>query len=457
MFGVIFIDAKGPATLGVSFEDKGACRRAWKMCNAGAAIIDAAGEVVDEKSGTSDAALRKLKLYAAHLKRQGRLPQSSEGEQPSRGRPKVERVELEVEDEMEEGEEVDPDDGDDDGDDEAPEAFTRVEGVEQVQAMVARDDARAAEREERWSAPAARPAPAEELRDVNWGAPVGPECFRGEDYPADGPQPIVPAPAPLAPELKIGHLVTFPAGGVFGGGCAVVQELAGVGGNVVEFFVHGRTFSVARDSITRDADGWTCRVAFPDPPPARPAEVTPAGAPVTGAVVVGDDTERLAPPAAPVTCATKDCDHAPGIDRKNVRPAWRPFCGPCRVIVRQRGRSFPGGESAVMLHLRAGTLPAVDPQRAAYSSRGGKASRSAVERRPVAPKPAPAPKPRRDPSPARTLAAGLATARAHAEVVGRLGGLDAARGLAELVEQHGGAAAVREALDAVAELGQVAA
>lgn len=191
------------------------------------------------------------------------------------------------------------------------------------------------------------------------------------------------------------------------------------------------------------------------------ADVTHAIAPATGAVVRGDDTERLTP-ASPVTCATKDCGCAPGIARSNVRPEWRPFCGACRVVIRQRGRSFPGGEAAVMEHLRVGTLPPVDAKRAALGAKGGRNSRASQKvPRPTA-KPrksaaAPAPKPRRPTSPAATLAAGLETARACAEVVARLGGLGPARELAALVEEHGGAAAVREALAAVAELGGMAA
>ena len=57
--------------------------------------------------------------------------------------------------------------------------------------------------------------------------------------------------------------------------------------------------------------------------------------------------------------------------------------------------------------------------------------------------------------PAGTLAAALETARAHVEVVTRLGGLAAARDVAALVEEHGGAGAVREALAGLAALAGV--
>lgn len=375
MYAVIFMDRKGAATLG-TFDDKGQCRRAWRTITTGAAVVDSAGSVLEYKTGTPDAVKRKLDAHAEWMKREGKLPPASTAAPPEPPRATLRVKSLEVEVEEDEDEEDVP--------------VTKPASQEPAPAQ----------------APVA-PAATEVLAEVKWdSAPAGPEDFRGEDYPAEGPHPIVPR-----------RIVTAPRPAA----AAEAEE-------------HSRYIdAMAAKSI---------------------AEVTHAIAPATGAVVQGDDTERLAPPAAPVTCATKGCDRAPGIARSNVRLTWCPFCGPCRVIIRQRGRAFPGGEDAVMEHLRAGTLPPVDPHRSAYSARGGKASRGVPK---AAPKPAPAPKPRRGTSPAATLAAGLETARACAEVVARLGGLGPARELAAVVEEHGGAEAVREALAAVAELGGMAA
>lgn len=382
MFRVIFIDTRGPAVLSTC-ADKGACRRAWKTCNNGAAIVDERGEIVETKGGTTDAAERKLKLFAAHLKRQAKLEEPA----PPRAALRVASVE-------EDEEEDEPEDGGDADADEEPEedeatTYTRVDTIEQVDAMVARDDARAAARE-RGTAPSAAD-PDDNALGMDT-ARAGGKCE------------------------SCGVPVPFPSD--FCGPC--------------------------------------------DQRRAAPAlDVTHAIAPATGAVVQGDDTERLAPPAAAVTCESKGCDHAPGIARSNVRPEWRPFCGACRVIIRQRGRAFPGGEAAVMEHLRAGTLPPVDAKRAALGAKGGRNSRasqsSSRPTRPRKPTPAPAPKPRRAASPAATLAAGLETARACAEVVARLGGIGPARELAAIVEEHGGAEAVLVTLAAVAELGGMAA
>lgn len=381
MYAVIFMDRKGAAMLG-TFDDKGQCRRAWRTITTGAAVVDSAGSVLEYKTGTPDAAKRKLDAHAEWMKREGKLPPPGSAAPP-----------------------------------EQPRATLRVKSIE-VEAEEDEDD-------DEEDAPATKPAPAqapvapaatEVLAEVKWdSAPAAPEDFRGE-----GPQPLVSIACPPR---------------YVGGKC----ESCGV------------------------------PVPFPsdfcgpcDQRRAAPAlDVTHAIAPATGAVVQGDDTERLAPPAAAVTCESKGCDHAPGIARSNVRPEWRPFCGACRVIIRQRGRAFPGGEAAVMEHLRAGTLPPVDAKRAALGAKGGRNSRasqsSSRPTRPRKPTPAPAPKPRRPTSPAATLAAGLETARACAEVVSRLGGLGPAREIAALVEEHGGAAAVREALAALAEMGGMAA
>ncbi len=361
MFKVIFIDARGPATLG-SFPDKGAGRRAWKTCNAGAALVDERGEIVECKSGTTDPAERKLKLYAAHLKRQ----RSMEPAAPSRGRAPIATV---VEDDADEAETDDEEDEDEDAATDT--AYTRVERIEQVEAMVARDDERAAARESGASAPA--------LVEVAWQSapaePLGPECFGGEDYPSDA------AVQPLVPE----RTVTAPA------------------------------------------------VSAP-PPALRPAEVTHALDPATGATVQGDDTERLTPPAAPLLCDAKGCGHAPGILRKNVLPAWRPFCGACRVVIRQRSRSMPGGVAAVIAHLRAGTLPPPSARHVAIGARGGKSPRR------------PPPAARRVADPASTLAAGLERVKRHAAVVDALGGVDQAEQLAAVVRDAGGVEVVVEAL-----------
>ncbi len=366
MYAVIFMDRKGAAMLG-TFDDKGQCRRAWRTITTGAAVVDSAGSVLEYKTGTPDAAKRKLDAHAEWMKREGKLPPPGSAAPP-----------------------------------EQPRATLRVKSIE----VGAEED----EDDDEEDAPATKPAPAqapvapaatEVLAEVKWdSAPAGPEDFRGEDYPAEGPQPIACPPRYVGGKCEdCGAPVPFPS------------------------------------DTCGPCDQRRQTPADPSPVADAPAIAAP-------------------PPAAPVTCATKGCGRAPGIARSNVRLAWCPFCGPCRVIIRQRGRAFPGGEDAVMEHLRAGTLPPVDPHRSAYSARGGKASRGVPK---AAPKPAPAPKPRRGTSPAATLAAGLETARACAEVVSRLGGLGPARELAALVEEHGGAEAVLLTLAAVAELGGMAA
>jgi hypothetical protein len=221
----------------------------------------------------------------------------------------------------------------------------------------------------------------------------------------------------------------------------VVRALVGIGA-LVEFDNHGQPFSVDRDSITRDGEGWTCSTPFPAPPVAapRPAEVTHALHPATGAVVQGDDTERL----TPAKCGAMGCDAAPGIDRSNVRPAWRPFCGACRAVIRERSRSFPGGEEAVIEHMREGTLP---------PARRGPVSKKAAPKRTAKVVAHRDPKPTRAPSPARTLAAGLERVKRHAAVVDALGGVEAAEQLAAAVRDAGGVAVV---VDALTELRSVA-
>lgn len=378
MYAVIFMDRKGAAMLG-TFDDKGQCRRAWRTITTGAAVVDSAGSVLEYKTGTPDAAKRKLDAHAEWMKREGKLPPPGSAAPP-----------------------------------EQPRATLRVKSIE----VGAEED----EDDDEEDAPATKPAPAqapvapaatEVLAEVKWdSAPAGPEDFRGEDYPAEGPQPIVPE-----------RVVTAPA----------------------------PAFRL------NDAMGETARVAFErELNRERPPEVTHAVAPATGAVVQGDDTERLAPPAAepPVTCAARGCVAHRGEIRSNTDPALAPLCGPHRKLCHDRARTM-GTVAAVAEALVAGTLPSAHEAQVA----AGKATAAAKRR--AAPgalrDAAPAPKPRREPSPARTLAAGLETARACAEVVARLGGLAAARALAEHVERHGGAATVLEVLEAVAELGQVAA
>lgn len=325
-YTVIFIDAKGPARLG-AYEDKGAARRAWRTCNAGAAILGPDGTMLETKSGTTAPAEKKLRGYVEHLRRQGALEPAIPPRAPAPAA-------------------VEPDDEEDDEPDTT--TYTRVDRIEQVDAMVARARERAAARE---SGASAEPVAAEHTRAA--------EAFH-----------------------------------------AVVEQ--------------------AREAA---------RAVDP-----RPAEVTHALDPATGAVVQGDDTERLQPPAAPARCGTAGCDHAPGIDRKNVLPAWRPFCGACRVVIRQRSRSMPGGVAAVIAHLRAGTLPPPSARHVAIGARGGKSPRR------------PPPAARRVADPASTLAAGLERVKRHAAVVDALGGVDQAEQLAAVVRDAGGVEVVVEAL-----------
>lgn len=289
-YTVIFMEGKGVSRLG-QFNDKGGCRRAWRTCSQGAAIVGPDGSVLEFRSGTTQPSERALKAYAEHMKRPGGTGGAAPAPEPSRATVKVERVELEVEEEVEREPEEDDDEGD--------------------------------------------------VLDE---------------------EPTAPPPAP------------------------------------------------------------------------RPAEVTHALDPATGAVVQGDDTERLQPPAAPARCGTAGCDHAPGIDRKNVLPAWRPFCGACRVVIRQRSRSMPGGVAAVIAHLRAGTLPPPSARHVAIGARGGKSPRR------------PPPAARRVADPASTLAAGLERVKRHAAVVDALGGVEVAEQLAAVVRDAGGVNVVVEAL-----------
>lgn len=394
MFKVIFIDTRGPATLG-TYEDKGACRRAWKMLNAGAAIVDSSGAVLEYRGGVTDAAKRKLEGYAEHLRRQAALaPASARPVAPARA--KV--VEPEEDDEQE------PEEPSDDEEEEVDE----------------------------------EPALAPRLP------------------PTVKPVPVAAPPTP-APVLKVGDVVTFPASGPLGRCFAVVRALVGIGA-LVEFDNLGQPWAVDRDSITRDGEGWVCSTPFPDPPAAeharaaeafravgelaRAAEVTHAHHPTTGEVVQGDDTERLTPAT---TCARKGCKSAPGLVRSNVRPEWLPFCGADRAAIRERSRSMEGGEAAVIAHMKAGTLPPA-------LRRGPVAKKAPAPKRTAKPvahreaKPAPVPKPTRASSPASTLATALARVKRCAAVVDALGGVEAAEKLAELVRESGGVAEVAEAL-----------
>lgn len=346
MYTVIFLDTKGPAKLG-TYADKGLCRRAWRTCNAGAAILGPDGALLECKSGTTAAAEKKLTAYAEHLRRQGSMAAETA---PARRAAPVAVVD-------------DADEGHD-------------------------DDERDAEEE-----------------DETLG-----ELAELDDEPAPAPPPrLAPTAKPVAappPPVAIEHV------------------RAADSFHAVAALVRDEPVAVAP----------------------RPAEVTHALHPAAGAVVQGDDTERLTPAAA-VTCGTKDCTSAPGIDRSNVRPAWKPFCGACRVVIRQRSRSFKGGEDAVIAHMRAGTLPPPSQQHAAFGARGGaglrqvaakKAAAKAVARRDL--------KPTRAPSPTRTLAAGLERVKRHAAVVDALGGVEAAEQLAAAVRDSGGVNVVVEAL-----------
>lgn len=66
---VVFIDTKGPALLG-RYDDKGVARRAWVHCKAGAAIAEAAGQVLEFKTGTPQKAESKLVSYALKVARE---------------------------------------------------------------------------------------------------------------------------------------------------------------------------------------------------------------------------------------------------------------------------------------------------------------------------------------------------------------------------------------------------
>ena len=400
MHTVIFIDTKGPAKLG-TYNDKGDCRRGWKTCNQGAAILGPDGAVLECKSGTTAAAEKKLTAYAEHLRRQrgmaaeaapARAPAPAATPDPSRGRVSIATVDVEV---KEEDDEQDEDERDPDEEDELDE----------------------------------EPAPAPPPRLA----------------PTVEPVPVA-APPPPAPVLKVGDVVAFPTGGPLGGGFAVVQALAGLTGAVVEFNFYGRMFAVDRDSITRDGDAWVCSTPFPDPPAApkpapvehRLAEVTHAHHPATGAVVVGDDVERIAVVTHPA-CDAKDCKGPRGQNRANTNPVLRDLCQPHRKVAHDRSRAASVSLEEVVAHLRAGTLPPADPERAERGRKGGTAMKKAAAKRAakvVA---------RRDPKPAKVklapaaeLAAALARARHHATLIEQLGGTEAAQELARFVEDLGG-------------------
>lgn len=66
---VVFIDTKGPALLG-RYDDKGVARRAWVHCKAGAAIAEAAGQVLEFKTGTPQKAESKLVSHALKVARE---------------------------------------------------------------------------------------------------------------------------------------------------------------------------------------------------------------------------------------------------------------------------------------------------------------------------------------------------------------------------------------------------
>jgi hypothetical protein len=93
MYTVIFLDTKGPAKLG-TYADKGLCRRAWRTCNAGAAILGPDGALLECKSGTTAAAEKKLTAYAEHLRRQGGMATEAA---PARRAAPVAVVEVEEE------------------------------------------------------------------------------------------------------------------------------------------------------------------------------------------------------------------------------------------------------------------------------------------------------------------------------------------------------------------------
>ena len=300
-YTVIFMEGKGVSRLG-QFNDKGDCRRAWRTCSHGAAIVGPDGSVLEFRSGTTQPSERALKTYAEHMKRPGGTGGAAPAPEPARAKVKVERVELEVEED-----EVD-------------------------------------------------------------------------EEPA--PKPLPPAPTPPAPVAP------------------------------------------------------------------RPAEVTHAVAPATGAVVAGDDVERITP-AAPVTCGAKGCTEAPGTTRSNTNPLLVDFCPRDRKTAHDRSRASSLTLAQVAAHLRAGTLPPPDPTRVASGRKGGLGMKKAAAKRAAKvvahrdPKPA---KPARAPSPARSLAAGLERVKRHAAVVDALGGVEVAEQLAAVVRDAGGVNVVVEAL-----------
>lgn len=61
-YTVIFMEGKGVSRLG-QFNDKGGCRRAWRTCSHGAAIVGPDGSVLEFRSGTTQPSERALKAY----------------------------------------------------------------------------------------------------------------------------------------------------------------------------------------------------------------------------------------------------------------------------------------------------------------------------------------------------------------------------------------------------------
>lgn len=191
----------------------------------------------------------------------------------------------------------------------------------------------------------------------------------------------------------------------------------------------------------------------------RPTEMTRAdGAPEEGTTMTTTGTTTG---TTGETCTAKGCEQPRGEKRANTNPLLADLCQGHRRVAHDRTRGTAKLRDVVAL-IVAGTLPPPDPARqaGARKSVAARAARKAAKgRRPQARKaarPAPAAsKARAAAGPAGTLAAALETARAHAEVVTRLGGLAAARDVAALVEEHGGAGAVREALAGLAALAGV--
>jgi hypothetical protein len=182
----------------------------------------------------------------------------------------------------------------------------------------------------------------------------------------------------------------------------------------------------------------------------RPTEVTHAIHPTTGAVVVGDDAERLVH-VAHAMCEAAGCTHPAASSRANTNPMLAGFCREDRKTAHDRSRgTLP--LATVVAHLRAGTLPPPDPKRAALGRKSGAARRQ----QPAEPVARRAPKPARVQSPAVTLAAGLERVKRNAAVIEALGGVEAAEALAELVRESGGVAEVRDALAGLLDLARAA-